>query len=402
MTSTPPSTVSRPPRIAIVGSGPSGLFTAEELLRKRPGCAVDIYERLHLPFGLVRYGVAPDHPHTRRVAKLLEGILAKPGIRLMADTMVGRDVAVDELLSRYDAVVIACGAEDDRDLNIPGEHLPGVHSSLEFSAWINGHPDYATTHFDFSCAAAAIVGNGNVALDAARLLARSADELRATDIAPVALEALTKNHLREIHIVGRRGPVQSMFGTAELAEVVALNGWHVVVNPAELALNAASGEELGGPDDRPREVMEIFHECASRPAAPIDSRRIVFHFNRRPVELIGTDRLQKIRLEVTRLDGPAWRQKADGTGAIEDIDCGLLIKSVGHHGVPLPGVPFDAKKGIIPNRGGRVSDAGGARPRLYCVGWIKRGPTGLIGHNRRDAMETAGAVLQDLSPAAGG
>lgn len=366
-----------PLRVAIVGSGPAGLFAADDLLRRRPGTQIDLLERLPLPFGLVRYGVAPDHPHTRRVMKMLEATLAKPGVKLRTGVEVGRDVTIEELRAEYDTVILATGAELDRPLGIPGEDRANVVPSTAFLGWVNGDPDFATLQPDLSVESAVIVGNGNVALDAARLLARPQDLLATTDMNPAALATFAKRGIRQIHVIGRRGPAQASFGSQEIAEFQQLTGWSVSVNTPTW-----DGDTT---DDRVREVVETLRAFDGFPPRP--PPHIVFHFCRRPVEVSATT----LRVEHMALrDGAAV-----GTGVFEEIPCGLLVKAIGHRGQALPGVPFDAERDIVPNRAGRVLENGVPVPGLYCVGWIKRGAKGLIGHNRRCAMETVGAMMED-------
>ena len=377
MNTSTPSAPPRPLRVAIVGSGPAGLFAADELLRKRPGSIVDVYERLPQPFGLVRYGVAPDHPVTRRAMKMLDQTLAKPGVTLKAGVEVGRDVTIADLRANYDAVIVATGAELDRPLDLSGEQLGHVHPSTAFLGWVNGDPDFAELKPDLTVESAAIIGNGNVALDAARLLARPQELLATTDMHPSALAAFANRRIREIHVIGRRGPAQSSFGAQEIAEFAQLDGWSVQVDTPTWEGDLAN--------DRIREVVQTLRSFEGFPPRP--PPRIVFHFCRRPVEVTATTlRLEKMELR---------EGSAVATGRFEDLPCGLVVKAVGHRGQPLPGVPFDLERGVVPNRAGRVLDNGVPVKGLYCVGWIKRGAKGLIGHNRRCAMETVGSMLED-------
>lgn len=368
MTTTP-----RPLNVGIVGSGPAGLFLSDELLRKRPGSTVAVYERLALPFGLVRYGVMPDHPHTRRATALLQGILQKPGVTFHGGIQVGRDVSVAELRNRHDAVVLATGAGIDRDLGIPGEHLPFVHGSSDFCAWINGHPEQRDLPVDLATDTAVVIGNGNVALDCARILARPHAFLQTTDISPAALAQLATSRIRTIYVLGRRGPAQNSFGAQEIAEFATLEGWSVSIDPAEVPI-------VGTEDDRLFQSLETLRGFGAAPAA--GASRIIFRFFARPVEI----RTDGIVVERTRLEG----DRSVPTGATELIPCGLVLRAAGHRGQAIPGVPFDEARFVTPHTAGRIEKG------LYCVGWIKRGAKGLIGHNRRDAMETAAAILADL------
>lgn len=388
----------RPPlRVALAGSGPAALFLAGELLASGRPVAVELFEKLPHPYGLVRYGVAPDHPHTRRITKLLERTLAHPACKLHTGVEIGRTLAWDDLRARFDAVVVATGAEDDRELGIPGEHLPGVHSSLSFAGWVNGHPDYAHEPFDFSAEKAVIIGNGNVALDIVRLLSHDPDRLRETDIAPAALAALAGSRLRTLHVIGRRGPVQSAFGENEIAEIGTLPGLNLRVDPVVAMPNAADEQELADPGaDRVRAVVKTLRDYASRPAPPGARVTVSFDFLRRPLGISGGGRGDGITLELCRLEGDPGKQQAVPTGALQKLSCGLVFVSIGHHGRPIPGLPFDATRGVIPTREHRVVAGDHVLPGVYAVGWIKRGAKGLIGHNRRDAIETAKAILADF------
>lgn len=376
-------------RVAIVGSGPAGLFAADELLRRRPGTRIDILERLPAAGGLVRYAVAPDHPVTRRVLKLFDLTLAKPGVTLRTGVEVGRDVSVAGLRAQYDAVVVATGAEADRPLGIPGESLPNVIPSTAFCGWVNGDPDFADLDIDLSVDTAVVIGNGNVALDCARLLARTQAALASTDMAPAALARFAMRAIRRIVVLGRRGPAQNSFGAAEIAEFGTLENCALSVSPAGFPI-------VGNPEDRLFQSLETLKSFAERGAAVEPSgedaltgglprTEIAFHFFSRPVEIVSQPGRSVLRVERTRLDG----DRAAGTGAFEEIPCGLVIKAVGHRGVALPGLPFDEARGVIPNEAGRIERG------LYCTGWIKRGASGLIGNNRKDAMETVASLLAD-------
>ena len=392
----PPPSAPLPLRLAVVGSGPAGLFTVDEVLRKRPGTQVTLYERLPQPFGLVRYGVAPDHPHTRRAARLLESVLAKPGVTLHLNTMVGRDLTLDTVRARHDAVLLATGAPQDRALGLPGEQRSGVWPSLAFAGWVNGHPDFADHGPLPATDAAIILGHGNVALDVARLLARSAEQLAATDIAPAARDALARHTIRRILVVGRRGPAQAAFGLAELEEVAALPGWHVSAEPGAFPLSPVDTAELAQADDRARGVCAQLEKLAAAGTPAPSAPRIEFLFHRAPVEVTGAEAAAGVRFERTRLEGPPGRQRAVGSGRFDSQAAGLVVCATGHVGQPIAGAPFDEARGVIPQEAGRVLQDGRPVHGLYVVGWIKRGARGLIGHNRRDSMETAAALLADF------
>jgi ferredoxin--NADP+ reductase len=386
-----------PLRAAIIGSGPSGFYAAEALLKSEPGVEVDMIERLPAPYGLVRSGVAPDHPKLKQAIEVYARIAESPGFNYIGNVTVGRDVSIEELRTTHHAVIIASGAESDRRLGIPGEDLPGSHTATEFVGWYNGHPDYRDRQFDLQHESAVIIGQGNVAADVARILAKTADELKHTDIAAHALDELARSRIRVVYVVGRRGPAQAKFTSKELREFGELRECIPVVDPGELVLNPESEAELqdktnaGG-----RKIFDLFRGF---PAAGGDSgqRRVVFTFLKSPVQLTGEKRLQKVVLERNELAGAPFAQVARGTGARLEIEAGVLFRSIGYRGVPIPGVPFDERSGTIPNRDGRVTGADGAIPGLYVTGWIKRGPTGIIGTNRADSVATVSAVLADAA-----
>ncbi len=381
-------------RVAIIGSGPAGCFTAEELLRCGRPVDLTLFERLAQPFGLVRYGVAPDHPHTRRILKLLERTAGSVTLRTGVD--VGRDLPLEQLRRDFDVIVVATGAEDDRQLGIPGEHLPGVHSSLSFAGWVNGHPDYVDTPFRFDTETVVIIGQGNVALDIVRLLCHDETRLRETDIAPAALAALAASRVRTIHVIGRRGPAQAAFGENEIIELGTLPGLALRVDPIVTMPGPADEKELADEKaDRPRAVVKTLREFASCPDPSEIRRTVSIDFLRRPLGISGCNRVEEITLELNRLEGEPGKQVAVPTGALQKLACGLVFVSVGHQARPIPGLPFDETHGVIPTRDHRIILDGQPLPGLYAVGWVKRGARGLIGHNRRDAMETVKTILAD-------
>ena len=392
-----PGSEDNPLQVAVVGSGPSGFYAAEALLKCGRTVDVDLIERLPAPFGLVRYGVAPDHPKLKEAILTYEMIARLPRFALLGNVTVGRDVSVDELRAHYHAVVFTCGAEADRRLGVPGEDLPGSHTATEFVAWYNGHPEYRDRHFDLSAEVVAVVGQGNVAADVCRILAKSADELRGTDIAEHALDALAASRVREIHVIGRRGPAQAKFTNKELKELGELANCAAQVDPGALELNAESRAELEAKANFvSAKNVEILRDFASR-ARGGKPRRLVFHFLKSPAKLTGAGRLQELVMVRNRLEGAPFEQVARETGQTESVACGLLFRSIGYSGVPVAGVPFDAKRGVIPTREGRIVDAAGAPiPRLYAAGWIKRGPTGIIGTNRADSVASIKSLLADV------
>jgi ferredoxin--NADP+ reductase len=383
-------------RVAIVGSGPGGFYAAEALLAASdPAVEVDVFEALPAPFGLVRYGVAPDHPKIKNVIERYQKTAEHPSFAFFGNTEVGRDISVEEMRRHYDTIVLASGAQTDRRLGIPGEDLPGSYTATEFVAWYNGHPAYQERVFDLSCERAVVIGHGNVAVDVARILAKTVDELARTDITARALEALAASKVREVRMVGRRGPVQAAFTPVELKELGELADCDAVVDPADLELNDASRAELDVLKwrDAKKNYDLLVGFAARRPSGR--SRRLVIDFYRGPRELRGASRVEAVVLERNALAGEPGRQRAVGSGRLEDLACGALFRSVGYRGVPVAGVPFDEKAGVVPNVEGRVTRDGVPVPGLYVVGWIKRGPSGVIGTNKPDATETVRHVLAD-------
>jgi ferredoxin--NADP+ reductase len=390
----------RPLRVAIIGSGPSGFYAAEGLQRAGLAVQVDMYDRLPTPFGLVRGGVAPDHQKIKSVTRVYDKIAAHPEFRFYGNVEFGRDVTHADLSAYYHAIVYAVGARTDRRMGIPGEHLPGSHSATEFVGWYNAHPDHRSLSFRLASERAVVVGNGNVAMDLARILASSPEQLAGTDIADYALRELGASAVREIVVLGRRGPAQAAFTTKELRELGQLAGVDVLVDPAALELDSLSHAEVARMPDRTRDAnLEVLREFAAR--APSGApRRIVLRFLTSPVRIIGTERVQGLeveRNELYRTEDGSLRPRA--TESRETIACDLVFRAIGYQGVPLPGVPFDAWAGRIPNHGGRVIDAVRGEPVAgeYAVGWIKRGPQGIIGTNKPDSQETVTALLADLS-----
>jgi ferredoxin--NADP+ reductase len=371
-------------RVAVVGSGPAGFYAAAALLAGELEVEVDLIERLPTPWGLVRLGVAPDHPNIKAVSRAFEKTAAQPGFRFFGNVEVGRDVTHDELAGLYDAVVYSVGAQADRPLGIPGEDLPGSWAATELVAWYNGHPDYQHLEFDLSHERAVVIGNGNVALDVARMLALTPEELAPTDTTDAAIDAINASALREIVVVGRRGPVQAAWTPVEVGELGELAGADILVHPAELELDPASAAELEAAPPTVKRSVEHLRDYATR--KPAGKRRAIrLRFLRSPVALLGDQRVEAIELVRNELvDG-----RAVATAEHETLACGIVFRSVGYRAVPLPGVPFDQPSATIPNEGGRVA------PGLYVAGWIKRGPSGVIGTNKKDATETVQLLLDD-------
>ncbi len=387
-------TTDRPLRVAIIGSGPAGFFAAEPLLKSHLHCTVDMFDRLPVPFGLVRGGVAPDHPKIRGAIRTFEKLADNPRFAFLGNVTVGRDVSLDEMRHFYDAIVLATGAEADRPMNVTGEDMPGCHAAFSFVGWYNAHPDFSDCTFDLSQETAVIVGAGNVALDVARILLTPADHLRHTDIAQHALDALAESRVREVHIVARRGPAQVKFSLADLKEMGAIPGCTPVVLEEDIALEDASAKEIDTPDLQ--RIMQVFGEYAAARPAPAP-RGLFFRFLLSPHSVQGEGRVQSAVFEKNRLAGPPFRQSAEGTGDLVLMPCGLLFRSIGYHGVPIPGLPFSEQEGILPNTLGRVEYGGRPMPGVYAAGWIKRGPSGQIGTNKPDGHETAKALLADAA-----
>ncbi|MDO5730565.1 FAD-dependent oxidoreductase [Corynebacterium sphenisci] len=385
-----------PLRVAVVGSGPAGVYAVDALLKSDAEVAVDLIERLPAPFGLIRYGVAPDHPRIKGIIASLHRVLDKPGVRLLGNVEVGADVSVAELRARYDAVVLATGAVGDRDLDIPGAELAGHHGAGEFVGFYDSHPDFARS-WDLSAASAAVVGVGNVALDVARVLAKTADELKVTDIADNVHATLAGNAARDIHVFGRRGPAQAKFTPLELKELDHSPTIEVLVDPADLRYDAA-GEAARRSTKVVDQVCTILEDYALREpkGAP---HRLRIHFFENPVALLGAGgRVTAIRTERTEPDGNGGVR---GTGEFTDWPAGAVYRAVGYRSDPVPGVPFDAATHTIPELGGRVLDPAGAPiPGLYATGWVRRGPVGLIGNTKGDANEVIANLLADAAAGA--
>ena len=387
-----------PLRVAVVGSGPSGFYATEALLRADIEVHVDLLERLPAPYGLVRNGVAPDHPKLKNAIKTYHKIAQMDRFALLGNVAVGVDVSIEELQKTHHAVVVTCGAETDRRLGIPGEDLPGSHTATEFVGWYNGHPDFRDREFDLSGEIAVIIGQGNVAADVSRILSKTVDELKHTDISAHALDVLAESNIKEIRVVGRRGPAQAKFTSKELKEFGELEDCHPVVAGTDLALNPESEAELADKSNGGNaRNFEIFQRYAGLETS-VKSRQCFFEFLKSPVELQGTNRIEQVVLEANQLTGDAFAQAARGSGERYAQPCQILFRSIGYHGVPLAGLPFDEKRGIIPNNSGRITGADEAPlAGLYTAGWIKRGPTGIIGTNRADAVETVAMLLADLA-----
>ena len=396
---TAPATAPDPLRVAIVGAGPAGFFLAEKLLGQSDvPVAVDLYERLPTPYGLVRFGVSPDHEKIKNVTRQFDKTAARAGFRYFGNVDVGRHVTLDDLRAHYHQVCFTTGAQTDRHMGIPGEDLARSHPATEFVAWYNGHPDFTDRTFDLSVERVAVVGVGNVAVDVARMLCRTEEELAETDIAPYALDALRASRVKEVYLLGRRGPVQAAFTNPEVKELGELPGADIAVLPEEVVLDPVSQAELDAGDDHsaPKKV-DILREFSTRARAG-RTRLLTIRFLVSPVELLADARggVRAMRLVRNRLvAGKDGAVRAEPTTQFEGLPVGLVFRSVGYRGMAIPGLPFDERAGIVPNEGGRVA------PGLYVSGWIKRGPTGVIGTNKPDAAETAAAMLADARNGAG-
>ena len=393
------ATTARPLRIAIIGAGPAGFYAAETLLKKRDiVLTIDIFNRFPTPFGLVREGVAPDHQSIKAVIRVFDKILADPRVHFFGNVTYGVDIHHKEVKQFYDQIIYAVGAQADRRMGIPGEDLPNSFPAISFVGWYNGHPDYRDLPIDLSCERAVVVGNGNVAMDVTRILVMSPDTLMKTDIAGHALEKLRESKIREVVVLGRRGAAQASFTTPEIKELGKLEGVDVIVDPHNIELDPASLVDIE--EDRTAKAnLECLHEYATRRehTAP---RRITMSFLASPVEIVGVNgRITAMRIEHNELvvdSNGGLRSK--GTGTFENIEAGLVLRSIGYRSVPIEGVPFDHATSTINNIAGQVvhPNTGEVVPGEYAVGWAKRGPTGLIGNNKPDSAATVESMLADL------
>jgi ferredoxin--NADP+ reductase len=389
-----------PLRVAVVGSGPAGFYAAGHLLNaKDVTVEIDLFDRLPTPFGLVRAGVAPDHPKIKSVTRVYEKTAAKEGFRFFGNVEIGRDVTHSELAERYHGLIYAYGDSADRQMGIPGEDLSGSWAATDFVGWYNGHPDYRDLEFDLSCERAVVVGNGNVAMDVARMLVLPRAELEVTDTTDFAIEAIASSNIKEVVILGRRGPAQAAFTNPELRELGELTDADVIVEPFELDRQSEQSISHEG-ELTPRRNVEILQDFAGRAPEGKD-KRVELRFLVSPAELEGDGRVERVRLVHNRLEhGGDGKLRAEPTNEFETLDAGIVFRSIGYKGVGIEGVPFDEWHGRIPNIEGRVVDDPDSErpiPGLYVAGWIKRGPSGVIGTNKRDAQETVEHVLDDLA-----
>jgi ferredoxin--NADP+ reductase len=398
-----PGTAGRPLRVAIVGAGPSAFYAADHLLKQEGiEVEVDMFDRLPTPYGLVRAGVAPDHQKIKTVTKAFAQVAADPRFRFFGLVEIGRDITLEDLRRHYHQVLFATGAQSDRRMEIPGEDLVGSHPATEFVAWYNGHPDYRDKHFDLSQERVAIVGVGNVAIDVARILCLSREELLVTDMADYAIDALSKSRVKEVHLLGRRGPAQAAFTNPEVKELGEMADADVIVRPDEVALDAISSAAIEQHNDRATaKKMELLQGYAARQPEG-RSKRLYLRFLVSPVEIHddGHGHVGGMRLVRNVLEQSATGTiSAKATDQFEELPVGLVFRSVGYRGKPIPGVPFHDRWGVILNEKGRVlqSDSHEPAPGLYVTGWIKRGPSGVIGTNKPDSVETVTGMLEDLA-----
>jgi ferredoxin--NADP+ reductase len=393
-------TESTPLRVAIIGAGPAGFYTAERLFKAKDlKIEVDMYDRLPTPYGLVRAGVAPDHPKIKSVTKIFDRVASNPGFRFFGNVTIGKDLTVADLEDHYHQIVYTTGAQTDRHLNIPGIDLEGSHAATEFVAWYNGHPDYRDREFDLSVKSAAVVGIGNVALDVARILLRAPEELAKTDIADYALEALQASDIKDVYVLGRRGPAQGKFTSPELKELGEMELAEVMVRRDEAELDELSEASLAQADRGTLRQVEIIQDYAKQESQG-KPRRLHLRFLVSPTELIGDENghvaaMKLVHNVLYKTDAGTLRPRS--TDQEETIDVGLVFRAVGYRGVPIPGVPFNDDWGVIMNVKGRVVDAKTHETKIghYTAGWIKRGPSGVIGTNKPDAAETAELMLAD-------
>jgi ferredoxin--NADP+ reductase len=384
-------------RVAVIGSGPSGIYAAQSLIKGAPdvgGVEVDVIDRLPCPYGLVRYGVAPDHGKIKSITLALRKVLETDGIRFLGNVDIGVDLSMEELHQHYDAIVFAYGAAIDRRLGIAGEELAGSFSATDFVAWYSGHPDTQIDRFTLDARDVVVVGVGNVAVDVARILAKTADDLRPTDLPDHVLDVLNASHVTDIHVLGRRGPAQAKFTTKELRELGELINADVIVREDELLLDEASEQTIAS-DAGQRRNLDILRTWAAEHGPDVPStkpRRIHLRFLVRPVALEGVQQVEGVKIERTQLDGSGGVR---GTDEFETLPAQMVLRSVGYRGEGMAGLPFDERSGTIPNEAGRVMDDGEHLSGVYVAGWIKRGPTGVIGTNKSDASETIASLIAD-------
>ena len=383
-----------PLKVAIVGAGPSGFYAADALFKSKLPVQVDLFDKLATPYGLLRGGVAPDHQKMKSVGKYYERVATtNDNFRFFGNVTIGKDISTTELKEFYHAVIYSYGAETDRKLNIPGENLDGSHTATSFVGWYNGHPDYQHLDFNLNVDDVVIIGLGNVAIDVCRILAKNDNELATSDITKTAQEKLSKSTIKRIHLVGRRGPVQSAFTQHEIQELGELTDCSIYVNPADLELSEQDQIELENSIKAKKNVpiLESF-----KTQSHTKKKQIILHYFKSPTALNGTNTVESITLEKNVLEGDAGKQKTKATGETETLPCSLVFRSIGYKGLPLGDLPFDDKSGTIPNEAGRIVTDNQPVLGLYTSGWIKRGATGVLGTNKPDSSETVKSLIEDI------
>lgn len=390
-------TTNHPVRVAVIGAGPAGIYAADILSKTDVEVSIDLYERLPAPFGLVRYGVAPDHPRIKQIINALHKVLDRGDIRLISNVEIGVDVTIDELREYYDAVIFTTGAILDAELNIPGIDLDGSYGAADFVSWYDAHPDYSP-EWPLSAQHVAVIGAGNVALDVARILAKHADDLHSTEIPDHVYHALKASPVTDVHVFARRGPAQAKFSPLELRELGHVPDVDVVVYPEDFEFDEGSMAAIQGSNQTKQVVKTLTDWAVIDPATQTASRKLHLHFLSAPAEILDTDgdgKVDVLRTERTKLNGDGT---VSGTGIYHDWQVGAVYRAVGYYGSPIAGVPFDSDRGVIRNVAGRVVDDSGAQvPGLYTSGWIKRGPVGLIGSTKSDASETIANLVEDVA-----
>lgn len=382
-------------RVAIVGGGPAGIYAADQLIKSEADVSIDILERLPAPFGLVRYGVAPDHPRIKEIVKALQRVLVQPDVRLLGNVDLGDDIKLEELREFYDAVVVATGARSDRDLDIPGADLRGSYGAADFVSWYDAHPDAPTT-WPLEAEHVAVLGAGNVALDVARVLAKTGDEMLTTDIPAHVYAGLRAKRATDVHVFARRGPAYAKFSPLELRELAHSPNVDVIVHPEGFEVDDASMEHIGR-NKQAKMVLDTLANWVGREPTG-KPHRIHLHFLEQPVEIVGDGAVETLRTERTRLVGD---DTVEGTGLVTNWDVQAVYRAVGYRSTSVVGLPFDDRAAVVPNDGGRVLDLDGERiPGTYVTGWIKRGPIGLIGHTKSDAAETVAHLVAETTPTA--
>jgi ferredoxin/flavodoxin---NADP+ reductase len=386
-------------RVAIIGGGPSGFYTADALFKSNVSVQVDMFEKLPTPYGLLRGGIAPDHQKMKSVASYYERIAVKneAHFNYFGNVEVGRDISIEELQSYYDALIFAYGSEGDKSLGINGEDLKGSYSAREFVGWYNGHPEYTDFRFDLSQESVVVVGLGNVAIDVVRILAKNEKELASSDIASYAQTELAKSNVKHIHLVGRRGPVQAAFTRLEIQELGDLQDCDIIVHKEDLDLSPSDLEEVDSPsNNKAKKNLEILNQLSEKKLSG-KPKTIHIHFYKSALKINGNDSVESVQFEINEMNGDAFNQKVNSTGNEELLNCGLFFRSIGYKGLAIKGIPFDEKAGIIPNNKGQVIDINNNPVAgLFTSGWIKRGPVGVLGTNKSGSQETVGILMETL------